>query len=375
MIYLDNAATTPLDEDVLAEMTPYFCGIFANPQSQHAAGRAAAAAVVRARDKTAHIMGCKPEELYFVSGGTEAGNTALKGVAARYGRGHIAVSAIEHPALIESAYDMQKRGFAVTFIQPDSRGIVTAESVNCALRPDTVFCAVMAVNNETGVIQPYREIGELLRDKGVFYYCDMVQAAGVLKCETDFCDGAGISAHKFYGPKGAGALYIRSGKGLEPLISGGRQERGVRGGTHNVAGIVGLAAALESAERNRDGNNARVAALRDGFLRRVLAEIDGAHLNGDERLRVPSNANISFDGCGGENLLFLLDMKGIAVSTGSACSAGAAEPSHVISAMCGMERAKSALRFSFGKYNTQEEADYTVEALKSAVDTVRRGRV
>ena len=372
MIYLDNAATTPLDKCVLEKMLPYMTDNFGNPQSQHGAGRVAGNAVIAARDKTAHILGCKPEEVYFTSGGTECGNTALKGVCAAHGKGHLIVSAIEHPALIASAEDMQKFGFEVTFIKPDKRGIVSPQSVKEAIKKNTIFCSVMAANNETGVIQPVKEIGDICRANGIFYYCDCVQTVGVLPFPTEYCDGLGISSHKFYGPRGFGALYIKNGSKINRLMSGGMQERGFRGGTLNAAAAVGLAEALENAALNSEQNNNKIAALRDKFVSRVLAEIDGAHLNGDEKLRVPSNANISFDGCDGENILFLLDLKGIAVSTGSACSAGAVNPSHVLTAMgLGEKRAKSAVRFTFGKYNTEQEVDFTVAALKEAVAKIR----
>lgn len=373
MIYLDNAATTPVDDEVLAAMLPYLKENFGNPQSQHAAGRAAGNALVAARDKTAHILGCKSEEVYFLSGGTEAGNTALKGVCAQRRKGHLIVSAIEHPALIESAEDMQKFGFEVSFISPDNLGIVRSQSVKDAIREDTIFCAVMAANNETGVIQPVEEIGKICRERGIFYYADCVQTAGVLPFPTAYCDGLGISAHKFYGPKGAGALYVKSGSKLSRLISGGMQERGLRGGTINAAAVAGLSVALENAVKDREKNNKKIAALRDGFVERVLKEIDGARLNGDMQNRVPSNANISFDGCDGENILFLLDLKGIAVSTGSACSAGAVAPSRVLTAMGLTKRqAKSSVRFTFGKYNTESEIDFAVNALKEAVEKIRK---
>lgn len=371
MIYLDNAATTPLDGSVLQAMLPFLKDNFGNPQSQHAAGREAANALTAARDRTAEIMGCGADEVYFVSGGTEAGNTALKGVCKHFGKGHIVLSAIEHPAVSESAEDI-KGAFDITFVNPDERGIINPDDIAAAIREDTVFCAVMAANNETGVIQPYKEIGGLCRERGVFYYCDCVQSAGVLPFDTNSCDGLGISAHKFYGPRGAGALYIKKGSKISRLISGGRQERGFRGGTVNVAAAVGLSVALENAVKNADENNKKIAILRDTFIKRTLSEIDGALLNGDKDIRVPANANISFEGCDGENLLFLLDMRGICVSTGSACSAGAVTPSRVLTAMgLGAARAKSAVRFTFGKYNTPEEVDYTVAALKECVAKIR----
>ena len=372
MIYLDNAATTPLDEGVLEAMLPFMRENFGNPQSQHALGRQAANALTSARDKTARILGCSPDEVYFVSGGTEAGNTALKGVCANRKGGHLVLSAIEHPALLESAKDL-KEGFDITYVKPDESGIINPADVANALREDTIFCAVMTANNEVGTIQPYEEIGEICRKKGVFYYADCVQSAGVLPFNSNFCTSLGISAHKFYGPRGVGAIYIKKGSKISRLISGGRQERGLRGGTVDVAGAVGCATALERAVTSADENNKKTGLLRDTFIKRVLSEIEGTHLNGDRTRRVPANANISFDGCDGENLLFLLDMKGICVSTGSACSAGAVSPSHVLTAM-GLEenRVKSAVRFTFGKYNTIEEVDFTVNALKDAVNKIRK---
>lgn len=373
MIYLDNAATTPLDEAVLNKMLPFMRRDFGNPQSQHSAGRVAGNAVISARDKVARLLGCKSEEVYFVSGGTEAGNTALKGVCAARRKGHLIVSAIEHPALIESAKDMQKYGFEITFLKPDCRGIVSAPSVAASIRPNTIFCAVMHANNEVGTIQPVEEIGEICKAHNVFYYCDCVQTAGVLPFPTAHCNALGISSHKFYGPRGFGAMYIKNGSEITRLISGGMQERGFRGGTLNAAAVAGLAEALERAVKDREQNNKKTAVLRDAFLKRVLTEIEGARLNGDAKLRLPSNANVSFEGCAGENILFLLDLNGVAVSTGSACSAGAVSPSHVLTAM-GLppERVNSAVRFSFGKYNTEEEVESVVGVLKTVINRIRK---
>lgn len=373
MIYLDNAATTPLDEAVLNKMLPFMRRDFGNPQSQHSAGRVAGNAVISARDKVARLLGCKSEEVYFVSGGTEAGNTALKGVCAARRKGHLIVSAIEHPALIESAKDMQKYGFEVTFLKPDCRGIVSAPSVAASIRPNTIFCAVMHANNEVGTIQPVEEIGKICKAHNVFYYCDCVQTAGVLPFPTAHCNALGISSHKFYGPRGFGAMYIKNGSEITRLISGGMQERGFRGGTLNAAAVAGLAEALERAVKDRELNNEKISFLRNVFLKAVLNSIDGACLNGDAKLRLPSNANISFKGCAGENILFLLDLNGVAVSTGSACSAGAVSPSHVLTAM-GLppERVNSAVRFSFGKYNTEEEVESVVGVLKTVINRIRK---
>ncbi len=374
MVYLDHAATTPLDGRVLQAMTPYLTEIYGNASSQHSYGRMAANAVTEARDKIADIMGVSPSELYFTSGGTEAGNTALKGVcAALRGRGrHVVLSALEHPALISAANDMREYGYEITLVNPAKNGIVSAESVAGAIRPDTVFVGVMAANNEVGTIQPIKDIYAACRERNVFLYCDCVQTAGVLPFGLFPADGIGFSAHKFYGPKGFGGLYVRGNCRFERVISGGEQERGLRGGTTYVAGAVGCARALEIAEREAQSNNENIRRLRDLFVKRVLAEIEGTHVNGDLQNRLPSNANISFDGCDGEQILFALDLAGIAVSTGSACSSGAVTPSRVLTSM-GLDegRVKSAVRFTFGRGNTLQETEYAAVKLKEAVERIR----
>lgn len=372
MIYLDYAATTPVDSEVLEAMLPYFKENFGNPLSQHAAGRAAGNAVQSARDSVADVVGCLPKEIYFVSGGTEGCNAALKGVCAARGKGKIVLSAIEHHALLESARDLEKFGFETVLINPDGRGIVDPESVAAAIDKDTIFVGVMAANNEIGTLQPVEEIGKICRERGVFYFCDCVQLAGADYLPTAHCDGLVVSSHKLYGPKGAGALYIKSGSKIFRLISGGMQERSLRGGTHNVAAIVGFAKAYTKAAGSFEENNKKIAALRDGFLSEVFAQIDGVHLNGDKNLRLAANANLSFDGCDGENLVFLLDTKGVCASTGAACAAGAVTPSHVLSAL-GLDsaRVKSAVRFTFGKYNTESDVAAAAAALKEAVTSIK----
>lgn len=374
MIYLDNAATTPLDGDILDIMTPYLKDVFGNASSQHEFGRRSANAVCAARDEIAGIIGARAEEIYFTSGGTEADNLAVKGVClANRDRGkHLVISAIEHPAVIESALDLQQFGFEVTFVKPDRDGIIAPEAVESALRPDTVFVAVMSANNETGVVQPLPAIYALTKAHGAFLWCDCVQTAGVFPFDRFPADGVGISSHKFYGPKGFGAAYIRSGVRFLRLMSGGHQERAMRGGTIDTACAVGCAAALKKAYAAADEANARIARLRDEFVERVLSEIEGTQLNGSKQSRLPSNANISFEGCDGENIVFFLDLNGVAASTGSACSSGAVTPSTVLTSMGLSEaQAKSSVRFTFGKYNTREEADLAVEALKRAVNKIR----
>ncbi len=370
MIYLDNAATTPLDGDVLRAMSPYFTQNFGNAQSRHAMGRSAAAALMSARDKTAEIFGCKSDEVIFMSGGTEAGNFAVKGACLARGKGHIVISAIEHPCVYESAKSLEERGFEVTIIEPDGDGVISGEAVERGLRSDTIFCAVMAVNNETGVIQPYEEIGKICRERGVFYYCDFVQAVGFLPFPK-YASAFAVSAHKFYGPKGIAAMCLKSGSRVVPFMDGGRQERGLRGGTSDVPSAVGLAAALERATDGASGDavNKKIAALSERFIKRVEGEIECAVVNG--KGRAPSIVNLSFEGLNGANILDCLDLKGICVSNGSACSAGAPLPSRVITSAWGENRAKSAVRFSFGKYNTLEEADAAVDALKEIITNMK----
>ena len=374
MIYLDHAATTRLSDSALEAMMPYLKDEFGNPSSQHGYGQRAANAVIAARDSIAGALGVPSADIYFTSGGTEAGNTALKGICAanaKKGR-HIVLSAIEHHALIESALDLQAFGYEVSLIAPDERGIISARDFASALRPDTVFAAVMSANNEVGTIQPVADIYAACRDRGVFFYCDCVQTAGVLPFGLFPADGVGISAHKFYGPKGFGALYMRSGSAFTRLISGGKQERGLRGGTTYVAGAVGCAQALKQACADAEQTNQRVAHLRDLFIKLVESGIDGVQLNGDRKMRLPSNANFSFERCDGEKIAFSLDLAGIAVSTGSACSSGAVTPSHVLLAMGADEaRAKSAVRFTFGRENTEEEVYETYERLKIIINRIR----
>ncbi len=375
-IYFDHAATTPVDPRVLDKMLPYFTQKFGNPNSQHAFGRETVCAVDDARDEIAACIGAKPSEIYFTSGGTEADNWALRGAAyslANKGK-HLIVSAVEHPAMIATAKELAKKGFEVTFAEVDEYGAVDLEKLEKAIRPDTVFVGVMTANNEVGTIQPVKEIAALCKTKGIVFFTDAVQAAGAipLNVKEIGADMLSFSAHKFYGPKGIGVLYIRSGLKIEKLVSGGHQERSMRGGTTNVPAVVGMAEALRIATQNLDENAAYVSAIRDRFIHRVLREIPYVKLNGHPEKRLPANANFSFRYIEGESLLFSLDLKGIAVSSGSACSSGSLEPSHVLLAMGLPEGlAHGSIRFSFGKDNTMEEADYAADALKEIVVKLR----
>lgn len=376
MFYFDHAATTPVDSRVLQKMLPYFTENFGNPNSQHAYGRRTAAAVDEARDTVASLIGAKPNEIYFTSGGTESDNWALRGAAhANAERGkHLIVSAVEHPAMISTAKELQKEGLEVTVAAVDEFGRVDLQKLKDSIRPDTTFIGVMTANNEIGTLQPIAEISALARERGILFFTDAVQAAGALKLNVKepAVDMLSFSGHKFYGPKGVGVLYVRSGVRVGKIITGGHQERSMRGGTTNVPGIVGLAEAFRIANEEMAQNNAHVSAIRDRFIARVLHEIPYVKLNGHPKDRLPNNANFSFRYIEGESLLFSLDLAGIAVSSGSACSSGSLEPSHVLLATGLPEGlAHGSIRFSFGKENTAEQIDIAVEKLKEIVVRLR----
>ena len=375
-VYFDHAATTPVDERVLQKMLPYFTDNFGNPNSQHWFGRRSVTAVDEARDTVASLIGAKPSEIYFTSGGTESDNWAIRGAAhARAEKGkHLIISAVEHPAMITTAKELEKEGFEVSLAPVDEYGAVDVEKLKSLLRPDTIFVGIMTANNEVGTIQPLAEISGLCRERGILFFTDAVQAAGALKIDVNdpVVDLLSFSGHKFYGPKGVGVLYIRSGLKLGKIITGGHQERTMRGGTTNVPAIVGLAEALRLAQEEREKNAAYVSSLRDRFISRVLHEIPYVKLNGHPQNRLPANANFSFRYIEGESLLFSLDLAGIAVSSGSACSSGSLEPSHVLLAMGLPEGlAHGSIRFSFGKDNTPAQIDYAVDKLKEIVVKLR----
>ena len=374
-VYLDNAATTPLSPAAYSTMQPYLTQKFGNADSRYASGREAALAVLSSRDKMRSLFGGAGGDVYFTSCGSEANSWALKGVcAANYGKNNrIILSAIEHPSLLRAARDMEVFGYEVVLVNPDSSGIVRPEFVADALKGgNAAFVGVMYVNNETGVIQPVKEIYDVCRAAGAFYFCDCVQAAGTLVLSSPVADGMSISAHKFYGPKGVGALWLKKGARIERLVSGGQQEGGLRGGTTNVAGICGMAAAYEETCAEMEANNTRLRALRDRFVNIILSSLGGTKLVGSSQSRVPSNANIAFAGCRGEQIMINLDMLGVAVSTGSACSSGASKPSPVLMAMgLSEEEAASCVRFTFGRYNTEEDVTIAAENVIKVVNSVR----
>ena len=376
-IYFDHAATTPLDKRVIDEMLPYFTEIYGNANSQHAFGRDAIKAVDKAREDIAKIIGAKTNEVYFTSGGTESDNWALKGIMrANTNKGkHLIISPIEHSAMLSSAKDLSKEGFEVSYLKVDDKGVVDLEHLKSIIRKDTVLVACMFANNEVGTIEPIKEICEIAHANGSLCFTDAVQACGVLdvNVKKTGVDLMSMSSHKIYGPKGVGALYVRNGVKIENLIVGGHQERMKRGGTTNVPGVVGFAKAFMIAEEEREQNYKYVSSLRDRFIEKVLKEVPNVKLNGAlGEQRLPANADFSFEYIEGESILFSLDLEGIAVSSGSACSSGSLEPSHVLLAL-GLpeELAHGSIRFSFGKHNTIEEIDYAVEVLVKTVNRLR----
>ena len=375
-IYFDHAATTPVCKEALEKMLPYFTDVFGNPNSQHAFGRESAKAVDEARDSIAKIIICKPNELYFTAGGTESDNWALRGVANAYkDKGnHIVISPIEHAAMIVTAKALKKEGFEVDFMKVDEYGFVDLEHLKSIVKKGTIFVGCMLANNEVGTIEPIKEIAEIAHSVGAICFTDAVQAAGVLKIDVKDLgvDLMSMSAHKIYGPKGVGALYIRNGVKVQSILTGGHQERTKRGGTTNVAGIVGFATAFEIADKEMQKNFEYVSSLRDHFIDRVLKEVPFVKLNGPRENRLPANADFSFEFIEGESILFSLDLAGICVSSGSACSSGSLEPSHVLLSL-GLpeELAHGSIRFSFGKHNNIEEVDYAVETIKTAVKRLR----
>jgi cysteine desulfurase len=374
-IYLDYNATTPVDPEVLDAMLPYFSGAFGNASSIHSAGQRGRAAVDSARESVAALLGAKASEIVFTSGGTEADNLALFGVMNSSGetRKHMITTAIEHHAVLNSAQALEKQRVDVTYVPVGRDGIVDPDEICAALRAETALISVMLANNEIGTIQPIEEIGRIAAEQDIYFHCDAVQAAGKLPLDVNRLgvDLLSISAHKIYGPKGVGALYVRTGTELEPIFHGGHHERDRRPGTENVPGIVGLGKAAELATKNLPSHAVQVAALRDKFESTLLS-LPGVRVNGDGARRVPNTCNLSFDAAGGEALVIALDLQGIACSTGAACSSGALEPSHVLTAIgLSPDQARSSLRFSLGRPTTAEEIDRAVEIVPTLVERLR----
>ena len=376
-IYLDYAATSPVLPEVLEAMLPFFISSFGNPSGIYGTGREARKAVERARQQTAAAIGAESREILFTSGGSESDNLAIRGTAlALQGKGHhLITSRIEHPAVLNPCRQLEKEGFSVTYLDPDPFGRIAPEDVERAIRPDTILVSIMAANNEIGTVQPVAWIGEICREKGICFHTDAVQAAGQMKLDVQElgADLLSLSAHKFHGPKGAGALYVRKGTRLEAVIRGGAQERGLRAGTENVPGIVGLGKAIETAEAEREENTRRIRELRDLLIRQVTERIPEVHLNGHPQERLANNCHFSFAGIESEALLLRLDLAGIAVSGGSACTSGNIEPSHVLRAI-GLDEKylKSGIRLTLGRETTGEEILETVRILRAIVADLRR---
>lgn len=375
-VYLDNSATTSMDKRVLDSMLPYMCDVYGNASSLHFFGREAASAVDEARATLANLIGAKASEIYVTSGGTESDNWALRGVmeANKKNGKHLITTVIEHPAIMQTCKQLEREGYEVTYVGVDSDGRVSLDDIENAVRDDTVMVSVMFANNEMGAIQPIKEIGAFCKENGIIFHTDAVQAMGSIKIDVNEynIDLLSLSAHKFHGPKGIGLLYVRSGVRINKLIYGGHQERSYRPGTTNTAGIVGMAKALSIAVEEMEENNKKVKFLRDRFIDGVLARISDCKLNGGREHRLVSNANFSFAYIEGESILMTLDLNGIAVSSGSACSSGSLEPSYVILATgAEIEEAHSSIRFSFGKDNTVEEVDYVLDTLVQTIEKLR----
>jgi cysteine desulfurase len=378
LIYLDHAATTPLDPRVLEAMLPFLSGISGNASSIHQVGRAALQALDDAREQVALVLGCQPKEIVFTSGGSESINLALKGVAMALraqGKNHLISSTIEHHAVLHALdYLVEYEGFRVTLLPVDRNGRVNPADLSTALRPETALVSVMYANNETGVVQPIADLAAICRERGVLFHTDAVQAPGQLPLDVNALsvDLLSLTAHKFYGPQGVGLLYLRRGTPLVPQINGGAQERRRRAGTENIAGIVGLAKALTIAESERTTHASRLRALSERLIDGVLTRIPQSWLNGDRESRLPSIVNLGFACIETESLLLLLDQRGICASSGSACTSGSLEPSHVLLAMgLSPEEANGSIRFSLGKQTTDEQIDIVLDLLPDLVAQLR----
>jgi cysteine desulfurase len=376
-IYLDYAATTPADPEVVKAMLPYFSEIFGNPSSLHYFGRQANNAVEGARVTAADFLGTKPEEIIFTSGGTESDNFALKGTAfANSLKGkHIITSNIEHHAVLESCQFLERSGFKVTYLPVQSNGILNPDEVKKAITKGTILISVMHANNEIGSIQQISEIGKIAKENNIYFHTDAVQSFGHIPVNVDALniDMLSASAHKIYGPKGVGLLYIRKGTKIHAFLNGGSQEKKLRASTHNVPGIVGFGKAIELASKNMEKETFQMLNLRDKLITGIIANIENTKLNGDSKQRLPNNVNFSIKFVEGEGMVLGLDLDGIAVSSGSACTSGSLEPSHVLKAIGRTaDLAHGSVRFSFGKFNTSEEVDYALEKFIKIVTRLRK---
>ena len=375
--YFDHASTTPVKEEVLKEMIPYFNLEFGNPSSLYSIGRRNRRAVEEAREKVARAINAKPNEIYFTSCGSESDNLAIKGIAFenKHKGNHIITSKIEHPAVLNTCKMLEQEGFKVTYLDVNKKGLIDLKILEESITDKTILISIMFANNEIGTIQPIKEIGKIAKKHNIYFHTDAVQAMGNIKIDVNNMniDSLSMSAHKFYGPKGVGALYIREGIPFKKLQDGGHQEKDKRAGTENVPGIVGLGKAIEIANNNIDRYNKKLVYLRDYYINQVEEKIPDVKLNGDRVNRLPGNANFSFTYVDGEELLLDLDAKGIAASSNSACSSGTDAPSHVLLAIgLTAETAKGALRITMGEENTKEDIDYLVSTLTEIVRKIRK---
>ena len=373
-VYADNAATTRVKPEVLAKMLPYFTEHYGNPSSLYSIGRDSAVAIDAARKKVAACLGCSEREIIFTSGGSESDNMAITGIAKKRGKGHIITSKIEHHAVLHTVQELEKQGFTATYLDVDGDGIISLDQLKESIREDTILITIMYANNEIGTIQPISEIGAIAKEHGIPFHTDAVQAAGHIKINVkeQNIDMLSMSAHKFGGPKGCGALYVRTGVNPKNLILGGGQERGRRAGTENIPGIIGLAEALSMSLAQIDETAPRVAAMRDRLIDGILSEIPYSRLNGSREHRLPGNVNVSIEYIEGESLILLLDLNGVCASSGSACTTGSLDPSHVLLAL-GLthEVAHGSLRLTFNEDTTDEDIDYILKVLPQVVDRLR----
>lgn len=376
LIYLDHAATTPLKKEVLDEMLPFLTMNFGNPSSVYSLGRESKMAVEKAREQVARAIGCETNEIYFTASGTESDNWALRGMAAAgKGKGnHIITTAVEHHAVLHTCRQLEEEGYELTYLQVDKEGMVQVEQLLAAIRPETILLSVMFANNEIGSIQSIEEIGGIAREKGICFHTDAVQAAGSVPIDVKSLkvDLLSLSGHKFYGPKGVGALFIKRGVQIPPIITGGAQEREKRAGTENVAGIVGLGKAISLATENLEEKSRSVQAMRDRAEAYITENISGIKVNGHPEKRLPGNLHVSFENVEAESVIILLDERGIAVSSGSACASGSLNPSHVLTAIgLSPELAKGSLRFTFGEGNSAQDLGDFLENLTQIIDQLR----
>lgn len=376
-IYLDHSATTHVDARVLEVMLPFFTDKFGNASSLHSFGQEAAEALILSREQVAAVLGAEPQEIIFTSGGTESDNMAIKGAAlmnSSRGR-HVITSAIEHPAVLRTCEELEIEGFEITYVPVDNEGILDMQFLEDSIRKDTILISIMHANNEIGTIQPIKEISELIAEREIILHTDAVQSVGKIPVDVNELgvDMLSISSHKLHGPKGVGALYLRNGVSIRPLVQGGGHERGLRPGTENIPGIVGFAKAMSIAREQLEMDSMHMERLRDSMIKKICSRIPHVRLNGHEKKRLPNNVNMSFRYVEGESLLMLLDMSGVAVSTGSACSSKSQKASHVLTAIDpGVDYIHGSLRFTLGRENTMEEIDIAVGLLEEAVMKLRR---